>query len=320
MRLYGKQRLKEQLDFIASRGHLPHAILLNGERGIGRKVMAGYIAKLFLCGTPPCDNCAICSRIDAGTHPDIIYVKRECGGKYNLAESDRNLVSLRRVMESIAIKPNDGNIKIYIFEDANEMTVQMQNTLLKTIEEPAEFLRFIFTCENTDSIIETIRSRITMYDVPSTTAEECSQCLIDSGNDAATSHELAQALSGNIGKCLDVISGAGDTPYMETARKAASAIASGSGFALAAALSKQSGRQEFAITLDYLTTILRDALAHRCGAQLSSCGKKEAQAIDKKYDEEKLLSMLDVLFAVAEDASLNLNIALTASYITSKLI
>lgn len=321
MRLYGKDKLKEQLDLIASRRHLPHAILLYGERGSGRRVTAGYIAKLFMCSAPPCESCPICSRIDSCGHPDVIYVKRECGGKYNLDETGKNgLTSLRRVMENIVIKPNDGNVKVYIFEDADEMSVQIQNTLLKTIEEPAPFLRFVFTCENTDSITETIRSRVTSFEVPLPSAEECAQCLIDNGNDARQSRELAEMLSGNIGKCLDVLSGEGDTPYMETAKKAAAAIAQKNGFALAAALSEQTGRPEFAVVLDYLTEILRDALAVRCGGALFSCGKDEAKAVAKAFDEGRLLSMLDELFKVTADAALNLNLSLTASYLTSKLI
>lgn len=320
MRLYGKALLKDQLDFIAERGHMPHAILLYGERGSGRRVMAAYIAKLFMCGAPPCDGCTVCSRIDACGHPDVIYVKRECGGKYNLSETDKNLVSVRQIMEGVVIKPNDGNVKVYIFEDADEMSVQIQNTLLKIIEEPAPYVRFVFTCENTDSVIETIRSRVTAFEVPRASVAECAQCLVDSGNDPKQSQELAEALSGNIGKCMDVLSGEGDTPFMETAAKAADAIAAKNGFALAAALSEQTGRQEFASVLGYLIEILRDALAVRCSGALTSCAKSQAKAVAKVCDEERLLHMLDVLFKVTAQSSLNLNLSLTAAYLTSELI
>lgn len=321
MRLYGKTILTEQLDSIAEQGRLPHAILLYGERGIGKRTMAKYIAKLFMCGSPPCENCNICSRINADAHPDIIFVKRECGGKYNLSEDGKNgLVSMRKVMESVVIKPNDGEIKIYIFEDCDDMSTMIQNTLLKIIEEPAPFLRFIFTCENTDTVLETIRSRVTEFEVPSATADDCTKCLIDNGNTPERSRELSEMLSGNIGKCLDVLSGEGDTPFMEAAIKAAAAIARKDGFSCAAALSEQTGRPEFAAVLGYLTEILRDALAARCGGTLSSCGKSEAQAIAKVFSEEQILSMLDSIFSVIEDTSLNLNLALTASYLTSKLL
>ncbi len=320
MRLYGKNTLKERLDAIAARDHLPHAIMLYGEKGTGRRVMANYIAKLFMCGAPPCEGCPTCSKINANAHPDVIFVKKECGGKYGLDESKSGQVSIRRIMEGVVVKPNDGDIKVYVFEDSDEMSVQIQNTLLKLIEEPAPFLRFVFTCENTDSIIETIRSRVTEFEVPRASAEECAQMLIDSGHPEAQSKELAETLSGNIGKCLDILSGEGDTLFMETARKAAAAIGRKDAYSLAAALSEQTGRPEFASVLGYLTEILRDALAKRCGGSLTSCGKIEAEAIASAYNEEQLLDMLDAVFKVSADAALNLNLALSASYLTTKLI
>lgn len=320
MRLYGKNTLKERLDAIAAKDHLPHAIMLYGEKGTGRRVMANYIAKLFMCGAAPCEECPTCSKINANAHPDVIFVKKECGGKYGLDESKGGQVSIRRIMESVVVKPNDGNVKVYVFEDSDEMSVQIQNTLLKLIEEPAPFLRFVFTCENTDSIIETIRSRVTEFEVPRASAAECAQMLIDSGHPAAQAKELAETLSGNIGKCLDILSGDGDTAFMETARKAAAAIGRKDAYSLAAALSEQTGRPEFASVLGYLTEILRDALAKRCGGSLTSCGRKEAEAIASACGEEQLLDMLDAIFKVAADAALNLNLALSASYLTTKLI
>lgn len=321
MRLYGKDNLKRQLDLTAKSGRLPHAILLHGERGVGKRTVANHIAKLFMCGPQPCERCPICTKINADAHPDVIFVKRECGGKYNLDETGKGgLVSMRRIMESVAIKPNDGDIKVYIFEDSDEMSVQIQNTLLKLIEEPAPFLRLVFTCENTDSIIETIRSRVTALEVPCASEDECAQCLIDSGNDPEQALRLAKIMSGNIGKCLDIISGEGDTVFMDTAIKIADAISRKDGFSVAAALSEQTGRTEFASVLGYLIEILRDALAARCGAALNSCGQQQAKTIADNHNEEQILDMLDAVFKVTADASLNLNMALTASYLTSKLI
>ena len=322
MHLYGKTILKERLDNIAKQDRLPHAILLYGDYGIGKRTMANYIAKLFVCSAPPCDNCNNCSRIDNFSHPDVMYVKRECGGKYTLSEDAKNsLVSLRKITESTVIKPNDGDVKVYIFEDCDDMTPNIQNTLLKLIEEPAPFLRFVFTCENTDSILETIRSRVTEFEVPTATVEECAKCLIDKGYPPDSSRDLADTLSGNIGKCLDVLSGEGDTPYMDTAKRVAAALANKDSFSCATALTEQTGRAEFSSVLNYLIGILRDALTIRCGGSaLTSCGKAEAQTIAKVFSEEKLLSMLDSIFNVSQDASLNLNMALTVSYLTSKLL
>ena len=312
MRLYGKAALKERLDYTAAANRLPHAIMLHGERGCGRRTAAKYIAQLFMCGAPPCGSCTTCTRIEQGIHPDVVYAKQMCDGKYSAEK-------IREVVASAAIKPNDGAVKIYIFEDSDEMNVTVQNTLLKIIEEPASYLRFIFTCENTNNILTTIQSRVTTHDVPTPSPEECCAYLTANGVDAAKAQELSELLSGNIGKCLEVLEDGAEARLMDTARHAAEGIAKRSAFTTAAALSEQSGRAEFAAVLEYLAGILRDALASRCGAPLSSCGKGEAQAIAAAYNEADITNMLDELFKVISHRDYNINLALSASYLTSKL-
>lgn len=313
MRLYGKDSLKSRLDAAAAGGRLSHAILLHGERGSGRRVMAGYIAKLFLCGAPPCDNCAVCSRIDARTHPDVIFVKSACGGKYSMD-------ALRRVLESTAVKPNDGDIKVYIFDDCDEMQPKHQNTLLKLIEEPARFLRFVFTCENVNSVIETVLSRVTAFEVPSASEEECAACLAESGVERKRASELSALFAGNIGRCMQVLSDDAETKLMDCAKAAAAGIARKNGYAAAAALSSKTDRGEFAAVLGFLTGILRDAMVLRCGGTASSCGRKEAADIAAAYSEAEIERMLESVFEVSSHEQLNLNLALTAMYLTSKML
>lgn len=313
MRLYGKDSLKSRLDDIAAGGRLPHAILLHGEQGSGRKVMAEYIAKLFLCGAPPCEDCPVCSKINSGAHPDVIFVKRACGGKYSMEP-------LRGVLNSTAVKPNDGDIKVYIFEDCDEMKADHQNTLLKLIEEPARFLRFVFTCENVNSVIETVLSRVTPFEVPSASEEECAACLIEGGVERKKAEELSELFAGNIGRCMQVLSDDAQTKLMDHARAAAAGIARKNGFAAAAALSSQTGRAEFAAVLRYLTGILRDAMVLRCGGTPTSCGKKEAAEIAKVYNEADIERMLESVFEVSSHEQLNLNLALSAMYLTSKML
>ncbi len=316
MRLYGKERLKARLDDIAAKGRLPHAILLHGEQGIGKKTLAKYIAKLFLCGAPPCDSCPACRNIDAGAHPDVIFVKQQCGGKYSLD-------SFREVMTGSVVKPNNGSLKIYVIEDCDNMPanqrVLLQNTLLKLVEEPADYLRFIFTCENVSSVIETILSRVTEFEVPAASVEECAACLMEGEFTPKKAMDLAQMFSGNIGKCRAVLDGGEETKLIDTAVKAAGAVARMDKYSFAAALSEQTGRPEYNETLNHLCGILRDALALKCGGEAISFGKNEAAGIAKAFSEEFILSMLDSVFEVSANSSYNLNLALTTAYLTSRL-
>lgn len=311
MKLYGKDGLKQRLDGIAAKGRLSHAILLSGHEGCGKKSLARYIAMLFLCENNACGQCATCRNIEHDGHPDVIFVKAQCDGKYNMEK-------FREVMRGTVVKPNNGDLKIYVFEEADTMLPQHLNALLKIIEEPPEHLRFIFTCENTSLIPETILSRVTEFEVPDTGVRDCMQCLVDGGVDPKQANELSEMFAGNISKCRAVLDGGSETKLIETARIAAAAIGGRDKFGVAAALAEQSGRAEFAQVMEYLARILRDALALRCGGEAEFFGKKEARKIAESFSESEILTMLDASFEVAKNEIYNLNIALTASYFTSK--
>ena len=169
MKLYGKAPLTELLTSTAAENRLPHAILLTGEPGSGRRTIAKYIAKLFMCGAPPCGGCAACNKIDQDSHPDVIYVLDKCGGTYNIKQVREY------VCDNTAVKPNDGDIKVYIFEKADTLRPDAQNALLKNIEEPQPWVKFIFICESSASLLTTIRSRVTEYSMPECPEEECAK-------------------------------------------------------------------------------------------------------------------------------------------------
>ena len=318
MRLYGKDRIKARLDDIAEKNRLPHAIMFSGGSGSGRKTLARYTAQLFLCENRACGECSACRNIEHDGHPDVIFVKRECGGKYAMEP-------FREILRGTVVKPNNGDAKIYVFEDCDTMMPQHQNTLLKLIEEPPAHLRFIFTCENTGVIPETVLSRVTEFEVPDTPVEDCARCLVDSGVDPKKAKELSETFSGNIAKCKAVVDGAeGDSDselkLIETAQKAAAAIGRRDGFGAAAALSEQTGRAEFSAVMEYLSRILRDALAVKYGGEAEFFGKKESKKIAESFSDGEILNMLNVAFEIEENSIYNLNLALTAAYFTSRIL
>ncbi len=343
MRLYGKDRLAELLADTAAENRLPHAILLTGERGSGKMTVAKFIAKLFMCGPEPCESCSACSRINEGAHPDVINVLGEVGGKYSLTTRN-GVTDLREFMESVAVKPNDGDIKIYIFDKAEDMSAQVQNTLLKNIEEPEVWVKYIFLCENADGLLTTIRSRVAEFRIPDCPPEKCRECLVSEyGVDVKIAGEYSDMMSGNIGKCLEALGlsekpekkrsskkGGEEEPeeeipselrLMDNARRAAAALASRNAYLLCASLGEQTGRREYAGMLEYFAGILRDAMAVRVGGELYSCGKDEARKIAAVFDEGRLTAMLEAVFEINERAAAaNLNLALCSAYLTSRLI
>lgn len=136
-----------------------HAYILNGPRFSGKKMLATLFAETLLCeehGTSPCGKCHSCIQVDSDSHPDLIRVHHE---KPNTISVDDIRI---QVNNDIMIKPYQGPYKIYIIAEADLMTQQAQNALLKTIEEPPEYAVIFLLTENADQLLPTITSRCVM--------------------------------------------------------------------------------------------------------------------------------------------------------------
>lgn len=136
-----------------------HAYILNGERGAGKKMLANLFATTLLCekgGPDPCNECHSCRQAESGNHPDIIKVTHEKPNSISVDDIRE------QVNNTIMIKPYQGPYKVYIIPQADMMTPQAQNALLKTIEEPPEYAVIMLLTENADTLLPTINSRCVM--------------------------------------------------------------------------------------------------------------------------------------------------------------
>lgn len=153
---------KDILKYISSaveNNRVSHAYILNGERGSGKKMLANLLAMTLLCETgdnEPCGKCHSCKQAESGNHPDIIRVTHE---KPNSISVD----DIRtQVNNTVDIKPYQGPYKVYIIPQADMMTPQAQNAILKTIEEPPSYAVFLLLTENAETLLPTINSRCVM--------------------------------------------------------------------------------------------------------------------------------------------------------------
>lgn len=157
--IVGHTDIIEYIKNAVSQNKVSHAYILNGEKGSGKKMLAKLFANTLECeagGPEPCGTCHACKQAASGNHPDIIFVTHE---KPNTISVDD---IRKQVNEDIQIKPYSGKYKIYIIADAELMTVQAQNAILKTIEEPPSYAVIFLLTENADSLLPTIRSRCVM--------------------------------------------------------------------------------------------------------------------------------------------------------------
>lgn len=136
-----------------------HAYIINGARGSGKKMLAKLFAMTLLCEKgdgDPCSTCHSCIQAESGNHPDIITVSHEKPNSISVDDIRE------QVNNSVGIKPYSGPYKVYIVPQADLMTAQAQNALLKTIEEPPEYVVIMLLTENAQMLLPTINSRCVM--------------------------------------------------------------------------------------------------------------------------------------------------------------
>ena len=150
--LLGNQRIKENLNTSLAKGRISHFYLLCGPAGSGRHTLAKLLAAAILCqdSQKPCLGCGPCRKIMNGTHPDFITI--DDPEHKNVA-----VKLIRAFREDVYIRPNESEHKIYLFPQ--DLGLEGQNALLKTLEEPPKYGVFILLTDNPEKLLPTVRSR-----------------------------------------------------------------------------------------------------------------------------------------------------------------
>lgn len=192
-----------------------HAYVLVGEAGAGKKTLANIYAMALQCekgGDVPCKICDSCKKANSKNHPDIIYVEHEKSGSISVEEIRSQAV------DDVAIRPYSGRYKIYVISDADKMTPQAQNALLKTIEEPPAYAVFLLLTVNADALLPTIQSRCVRLDVRPISDAQVKRYLVENMHVPDYEADLGTAFAqGNIGRAKQ----AADASYFDDmARKA----------------------------------------------------------------------------------------------------
>jgi len=154
---------------------LPHAILLEGSEGEDTSAFATKIAQGSLCtdlpSARPCEICRDCIKVAKGVHPDVIFYSSQ-GGSRSL-----HVDLVREIRASAYLRPNEGRYRVFILENAQNMTIQSQNAMLKIIEEPPNGVIFILICDNKSSLLPTILSRVGALTIASLDDAHCEEAL-----------------------------------------------------------------------------------------------------------------------------------------------
>ncbi|CAB1243641.1 ATP-binding protein [Ruminococcaceae bacterium BL-4] len=155
----GSQRFRQDLEDAFENGRFPHAVLLEGTSDSTLPI-AKLLSAACVCTDDtarPCGHCAGCKKALLDCHPDISLLSGEGGARSFHKESITFLRS------DAAIRPNEAACKVYILADAQNLSEQAQNALLKTLEEPFSAVQFFLTAENASALLPTIRSRVQTF-------------------------------------------------------------------------------------------------------------------------------------------------------------
>ncbi len=199
--IVGQNEIVEALKAQIKNNKIGHAYIFSGPSGIGKRTMAEVFSSILLCSdqgsTKRCGSCQSCLLFDNNSNPDYYVLEAE--------EASIKIEGIRNMLHHISTRPLYSGRKIYLIPEAEKMTVQAQNCLLKTLEEPPDYTTIILTVVSYESLLETIRSRCVRYNFKKNTFSEVREFLkvrfganID-GIDYATSYS-----DGVIGRALDI--------------------------------------------------------------------------------------------------------------------
>ncbi|MBQ2803160.1 MAG: DNA polymerase III subunit delta' [Lachnospiraceae bacterium] len=202
--IIGQEQIKEHLQGAITSGKVSHAYIINGEKSSGKEFIAKVFAMTLQCesgGCNPCQECHSCKQALSSNQPDIIRVTHE---KPNTISVDDIRVQINN---DVAIKPYSSKYKVYIVNEAEKMTVQAQNAILKTLEEPPEYAVIILLTSNVNSLLPTILSRCVVLNMKPVSDEKVRKYLMEQLQVPDYKAEVCVAFArGNIGKAKSLAS------------------------------------------------------------------------------------------------------------------
>lgn len=184
--ILGNEKIRHHLRESIIKKSISHAYILAGDKGIGKSKIAREFAMELICEKHTgCGECPACRQFLADAYPDFFYMDADGKESIGIDRIRENIVN------DVSIRPYHGKVKIYIIDEADKMTVGAQNALLKTIEEPPEYVVILLLVRNMSLLLETIRSRCIKLLLSAVSNDRIKRWLVEKG----TSEDLATVVA-----------------------------------------------------------------------------------------------------------------------------
>lgn len=256
-------------------GRPPHAVLIDGPEGSGKRTLARIVARAGVClaqGEKPCGSCRQCVNALEDRNPDIM-VYSGAGGARSFSVD-----TVRAIRMDAALPPNDADKKVYILTNVQEMSDSAQNALLKILEEPPAYVMFVLTCVSRSRVLDTVRSRCFSVSVGPVGEEDTVRALTsdDPSLSAERAGEAAELAGGIIGRAKQCLTGGSLSKAAGLSERFAMTLCGSDEYAFISVSGELCRDAELGKAfVDLSALIFRDACAVKAGAnrQISGCPK-----------------------------------------------
>lgn len=301
-------------------GSASHAYIFEGDAGLNLLESAKLFAMALTCknkATAPCTECSCCREANAMTNPDIIYFEKP---------KDKKTIgvdAIRELTDDTAIKPFASERKVYIIRDGDLLTEAAQNALLKTLEEPSEYIVFIIITTNENLLLQTVKSRSTLIHFPPVSEKIVEEYIEEKYSEAENKEFLIKYSEGIPGRIDEIMEDEGfyvmrnealsNLPYLLTKNKLCA-------FTIRKYLESEKDNVEK--ILDFWVSYLRDILIIGMGERNRIINKDKTEDLinlSKKLEPKILTEAMDEIFKAKKMLQRNVSLKSVALSLPLKI-
>jgi len=302
----GNEKIIEQLGYLMQSNRFPHALVIEGEKGLGKLTLARLLACALVCreDNRPCRRCAQCSKAQQGIHPDIF---EHCASG---AARSFHVDTVRQIINDVYIQPNEAQFKIYILGNADCMSDSAQNAILKVLEEPPSYAVFILTAQSKSSLLDTVLSRSVVVTLDGVDCTSGAKYIVQNMEnvDFSDAENAMETFGGNIGKAMESLRDSRTGELVKACRDICFALVNDNEYALMTACAPfQKDRQSVIFAAGLLKNIFRDALFYSDDGDMLSGQRDAAKLLKSKLTKDKLIRLIEACREICTQAETNVN-------------
>lgn len=305
----GNEKVIDRLSKLMESGRFPHALIIEGEEGIGKKTLAKDIACALVCrgNDKPCGECSQCKKAIGAIHPDISeYIPAGTANSFHVD-------TVRNIINDAYVQPNEADYKIYILANAHCMNQNAQNALLKILEEPPKYVVFILTTNSKSALLSTVLSRSVCVSLEGVDIERAANYITShcENVDYNTAKKTVETFNGNIGKAIDSLQDSKTSELVDVCNKICKALTTSNEYEMMTLCSVfQKDRQGVVFACDLLKSIFRDALFAVESSEHISGQEESAALLKSSLSRQSLIKLINTCDELKSTALSNANNAL----------